>query len=520
MNIKIICLLLIVSFSNNLYAQNEKRVNKGFFGKKLIYANGEFGIVKSNKNELWGIKNEEKPKKTKYEYQSLHYLHLKNKAYYLAKKDDKWGVIDNNNKEILPFHYSKFMRSSNCECFILKHNDKWGILDYQFNELLPVEYDDFWIKGDKIMVKRNGKWGMIKKTGEKLIPIEYEDLVYAKNNSRYIAKKSNKYGVINDSFKLVLPTIYDEIQDLKISYNKKHKRKFNEPLELFFLLKKDGKFGISDGNGIVEQETIYDTIKLLDHNRFNENYFILKKNNKYGLCALQKKELILECKYEEIKTILIDAITYFLLKKDNLYGILKKDGRPFYRFTLASVVANIPTFEHPHYIIPSSSVAIIKEDNKWGAIDKNQTLLLPIEFDSLYVGQRFFIGKKKDKLGVFNLKCENILPLEYDSISSKSKGHYFPEHLLLVKKDHKLGYAKLDGTFLIPPKYDVLKGFSDGLARVQLDGKWGFVDTNGAETIELIYDAAKPFTFGKSQVQLNGKTFYIDKTGKEINSPY
>lgn len=92
--------------------------------------------------------------------------------------------------------------------------------------------------------------------------------------------------------------------------------------------------------------------------------------------------------------------------------------------------------------------------------------------------------------------------------------------IILVKKDNKLGYAKLDGTFLVPPKYDILKAYSNGLARVQLDKKWGFMDTNGVEIIELIYDAAKPFTSGRSQVQLNGKTFYIDKTGKEINAPY
>jgi hypothetical protein len=44
----------------------------------------------------------------------------------------------------------------------------------------------------------------------------------------------------------------------------------------------------------------------------------------------------------------------------------------------------------------------------------------------------------------------------------------------------KWGYKdEMTGEIIIQAKYDKVRSFEEGLAKVQLTGKWGFIDTTG-----------------------------------------
>ena len=73
---------------------------------------------------------------------------------------------------------------------------------------------------------------------------------------------------------------------------------------------------------------------------------------------------------------------------------------------------------------------------------------------------------------------------------------------------------------IVPPKYDAVGNFSEGMAAVMLDGKWGFIDKTGKEVIPPIYSDVKDFSDGLAPVRGGQvETFtigFIDKTGKTI----
>ena len=91
-------------------------------------------------------------------------------------------------------------------------------------------------------------------------------------------------------------------------------------------------------------------------------------------------------------------------------------------------------------------------------------------------------------------------------------------------------------TEVVPPKYDGVGSFSEGMAVVLLGGygyyadgeyitgKWGFIDKTGKEVVPLKYDHAWDFSEGLAMVNVgglrwsgeNGKMGFIDKTGKEV----
>ncbi|MBK7789694.1 MAG: WG repeat-containing protein [Saprospiraceae bacterium] len=79
------------------------------------------------------------------------------------------------------------------------------------------------------------------------------------------------------------------------------------------------------------------------------------------------------------------------------------------------------------------------------------------------------------------------------------------------------GFVDPTGHFVILPKYDELRDFSEGLAACNYGGKWGFLDTSGRDVIAQQYLTCADFSSGRALVQdFNQHYYYIDKTGQKL----
>jgi hypothetical protein len=87
-----------------------------------------------------------------------------------------------------------------------------------------------------------------------------------------------------------------------------------------------------------------------------------------------------------------------------------------------------------------------------------------------------------------------------------------------VQKDKLWGLARIDGSWLIEPKFADVSPLSDGLALVKLDGKFGFIDRNGKLAIGAVFDKAWIFSpgIGRTSAERDGVFGVIDKTGSWI----
>lgn len=74
-----------------------------------------------------------------------------------------------------------------------------------------------------------------------------------------------------------------------------------------------------------------------------------------------------------------------------------------------------------------------------------------------------------------------------------------------------------DINYVVKPKYEQIRDFSEGYAAIQKDGKWGFIDSTGREVIERQYLLVSSFKRGLATV-VNEKDKWgcIDYTGKII----
>lgn len=202
----------------------------------------------------------------------------------------KYGVVDWQGNEKIPFVYDEaldFKRSKNS---IAKKNGKFGVISYQNKEVFPFIYDEIneldevenlkntYLlsnkKEDKI-VNINGKTFL---SGYQMIhPIFYD-------HSKFIVKKYNKFGIADLQNKILLPIVFDEISDW-VEYGPEDRH----------IVKRNGKYGMVEYKTFKEKiPAIYDFVFIARDKVF------VGKGKKYGIIDLNNK-IICPLIYDEIK---------------------------------------------------------------------------------------------------------------------------------------------------------------------------------------------------------------------------
>jgi WG containing repeat len=86
-------------------------------------------------------------------------------------------------------------------------------------------------------------------------------------------------------------------------------------------------------------------------------------------------------------------------------------------------------------------------------------------------------------------------------------------------KPERRGYLRLDGTWIVEPKYVLATAFSCGRAQVFDGNSYGFINENGDEVIPLVFKDARRFSEDVAPVKLDEKWSYIDVVGNSAIRP-
>jgi WG containing repeat len=185
--------------------------------------------------------------------------------------------------------------------------------------------------------------------------------------------------------------------------------------------------------------------------------------------------------------------------------------------------------DHFTYAYPfSEGLAAVTEaqdgDSGWGFIGTNGNWVVPPHFDwaSSFQFGLAPVNRKKDcgyidKSGSQVLKLQSPPPPE-DCASAWGD---FTDDLSRWRFGSYYGFIDRTGKIVIPAKYDLTFGFSEGLAAVEIGKQWGFIDTSGKMVIPPgDFSNVKPFHNGLSRVVMKkGGVGYVDQTGKFVWGP-
>ena len=83
-------------------------------------------------------------------------------------------------------------------------------------------------------------------------------------------------------------------------------------------------------------------------------------------------------------------------------------------------------------------------------------------------------------------------------------------------RDGRFGFVNGEDAFVIPPRFEAARNFSDGLASVQVQGRWGFIDASGRVVIAPQFDWTHDFADGVALAGIGIQWGYVDRTGRWV----
>lgn len=248
------------------------------FNVALVGKNGKYGVINDNMKEILPIKFNE--------------IEIIADNLIKVSKNNKYGLFDKSGKIIIPFILDDLKSISQNGLMPVKKR-KWGYMNNAGKLVISYKYDDAnMFEGDLARVNiggnedyeseycgfiGGGKWGFIDKLGEVIIPIKY-DWAFNFNEEINLARVqiNNKWGVINKNNKLIIPLIYDELEY------------FNEGKAR---IKLNGKSGNID--------TLGNVIEPLKYVNYSENsFFFVSVNDKFGLVDDSTQKELTKFKYD------------------------------------------------------------------------------------------------------------------------------------------------------------------------------------------------------------------------------
>lgn len=214
---------------------------------------------------------------------------------------------------------------------------------------------------------------------------------------------------------------------------------------------------------------------------------------------------------------------YFTLFKNGNWGVINSSGETIIEPANGEMI-EIPDKSKPVFIC-TYDVSTVDDSFKTKAInEKNQEIFT--SYDNIFTLQNYdednrlwyesnVLKVQKDgKFGLINLDGTEILPCEYDSISTM-KG---VKNAIIVKKDVNTGIVNTSGKIVVPVQYSTVeaieKSADNGYIVKSAESKFGVIKANGDIALEAKYEAIENMVDGNRYlVKENGVWKLIAEDG-------
>lgn len=179
--------------------------------QKLFYFNYKQG-------KTWGLLRENGQPVITVQYdkplEKVGYIHSDSTAYFIACKDNQFGLIDIDNKIVLPFQYKKIEHTYFYNTIELTTDEGKQLYNMAKKQLaLNLFYDKSNVTDRYLYLKKNGlETAVDYHHMQILFPFKYNSISGLDDNEHFIVTIEGKTAVVNREDKQIIPYGYDEIQ--------------------------------------------------------------------------------------------------------------------------------------------------------------------------------------------------------------------------------------------------------------------------------------------------------------------
>lgn len=150
----------------------------------------------------------------------------------------------------------------------------------------------------------------------------------------------------------------------------------------------------------------------------------------------------------------------------------------------------------------------------YGYMNEKGKMIIPYKFKQAYSfsedNNLALVQSQARKWGLIKTNGSYALPPQYNELKLFSDGIYAVRGML------KWGLVDLKGNIILQPKYSEIKPLHEQMAAFKEDSKWGFIDISGKKIINAQYDNVLDFSSGLSAVVQGKNVGFIDKDGKLV----
>ena len=496
----------------------------------------DFMIVKVKSTAKWGVLNFDGKMIVPATFQSLSAWN----EMLVAKKEDKYGIINTSGNTVLTFKYQNAIISSTDVPYLLvKQKGKYGCIDNQLHEVMPCKYEKL-----EYIYCENGNTGSqedvriisIKGTTKGVIDL-HGDIKLPYQETTFIGKKKETYEqnfrpdsplrsdyfnfqkITNPLDKWVDCIILDKKMHELIRCNSRLLHIYNDYFMLAYI---DRKWGMIAADGVIIIPFIYNQLEPLGYSHFiahkdryvgvlnrsgdtriafqysrlryfSDAYIIAHDTNfspKCGLIDYTGKTQI-PFVYKTLHSNNRFKTNLLIARKDSLYGVIDLNENII-----------IP-FEYVEIQQFDKALFLVEKNGKRGLIDTTNKIIVPIIYDYVnYVNENNVMVNNNKLYGILSKDNQIIVPIEYEEIYQKNISWHNLDDIFQIKIAGKIGLMALNGNIILPAEFNSIS-CDDYVCRVSKDSMYYFahgstVDYN--EAYEEIYGLANIFL-----VKKNGK---------------
>lgn len=385
------------------------------------------GYYASFKDNKWGVIDSTGATIIDPSYQELIVIPNEKKDVFLCTYNVNYETgeyetkaINSQNQEILT-EYEKVEPIANSTLYEenvlkIKKDNKYGIIDLDGKELVPPTYNEISVFGQSssdgyIVKNEEGKYGLIDSTNNQILEMKYDLIDLVHGNDLYVVTEGENKKVIKKSGEEVVSGNFETITSIADG----------------IIFQKDGKQGYMTLEGETKIEPKYEMLK-----EAGNNLLIAKQNGFCGIITKDTQEEKLPFENNAI-TYIKEAESYVIEDKDYNSRILNKDFEekisgifldvnPEKQYIKMQIDGEIKYYnfafeEEPESkIFTSNTLFKTKQGDKYGFVDKKGKVVVDCQYEEVTEqNKEGYAGIKKDgKWGSVDKEGDIVIEPTYD----------------------------------------------------------------------------------------------------------
>lgn len=236
------------------------------------------------------------------------------------------------------------------------------ILDYGYTKISDVFSNQKTVLEDMLVVEKNQKYGVIDIKGNAILEAKYDNITYLQNVGDFLVQNNKKVGIISKNRETKVQIIYDSIELMDSDLG-------------LYVAKKDNKYGVIDFKGnikiYIENDEIGMDISKFEQNGIKSKYILAenlipaRRDKMWGLYDKNGK-LVVDFNYDNfgyiassnknaLNLLVIPEYNVIVACKDKKYTLLSSTGKELFAAPVADDIYMTISDNTKHYYITANN---------------------------------------------------------------------------------------------------------------------------------------------------------------------